>query len=280
MPNMDSATQFDPTAQARMQGAVERVLRALARVLLRQGFDYAAFSELAKRVFISVASEEFGIRNRPASKSRVALLTGINRRDVARVQRQVDADQPAQVFNPMLRLVALWIREPAYRTDAGLPRQLPVNGPAPSLEALRGRACPDIPITAVVRELLQSGVARSGDDDATRPGSLVLVTDAYVPREDVTAKLDLMGTDVAALLNTIGWNIEQPAAPRFQRKVSFDHLTQAGVERLQAFAAESGMQLLKTLDAELVQHSTDEGGEFAGLGIYVFSESGQAGRAR
>ena len=87
-------------------------------------------------------------------------------------------------------------------------------------------------------------------------------------------------TDVAALLNTIGWNIEQPAAPRFQRKVSFDHLTQAGVERLQAFAAESGMQLLKTLDAELVQHSTDEGGEFAGLGIYVFSESGQAGRAR
>jgi len=275
MPIMDTATQFDPNAQSRMQRSVERILRALARVLMRQGIDYAAFSDIAKRVFVSVATEEFGIRSRPASKSRVALLTGINRREVARVQRLAERDAPMEVFNPALRLVSLWIRESAYRGDDGQPLELDVLGPEPSLEALRARACPDIPITAVTRELLQSGVARSADGDSTRPGRIALVTDAYVPREDVTAKLDLMGTDVAALLDTIGWNIDQPCAPRFQRKVSFNHLTQAGLRRLQTVAADSGMRLLKELDGELAQFTTDTGGQFAGLGIYVFSEPGE-----
>ena len=177
MPIMDAITNFDETVQHRVQRALERILRALARVLLRQGIDYGAFSEIAKRVFVSVATEEFGLRSRPASKSRVALITGINRRDVARVQKEAGSRTPlAQLYNPAFRLVSLWIREPGYVAENGQPIELPVLGEAPSLEALRSRVCPDVPITAVTRELLNSGVARSADGDPTRPGTIALQT--------------------------------------------------------------------------------------------------------
>ncbi len=273
MPIMDAITNFDETVQHRVQRALERILRALARVLLRQGIDYGAFSEIAKRVFVSVATEEFGLRSRPASKSRVALITGINRRDVARVQKEAGSRTPlAQLYNPAFRLVSLWIREPGYVAENGQPIELPVLGEAPSLEALRSRVCPDVPITAVTRELLNSGVARSADGDPTRPGTIALQTEAYVPKEDITAKLDLMGIDVAALIETIGWNIEQPGNARFQRKVSFNNLTPAGVEKLHLMAAEAGMHLLRRLDNELAEHTISEGGEFAGMGIYAFSQ--------
>ena len=192
---------------------------------------------------------------------------------MARVQRESGSSgHVAQIYNPAFRLVSLWIREPDYLDENGHPIQLPVLGNAPSLEALRARVCPDIPITAVTRELLNSGVARSADGDETRPGVIALQTEAYVPKEDITAKLDLMGVDVAALINTVGWNIEQPSAARFQRKVSFNNLTPAGVEKLHVLASEAGMQLLKRLDSELAEHTTDDGGEFAGMGIYAFSQ--------
>ncbi|WP_133249211.1 DUF6502 family protein [Abyssibacter profundi] len=267
-------TQFDPAAQSRVQRALERILTALARVLLRQGIGYTAFAETAKRVFVTVATEEFGLRSRPASKSRVALMTGLNRRDVARVQRLATTDSPPQMYNPALRIVSTWIRDPAYQDSEGHPRELPVLGPAPSIEALRSTVCPDVPITAVTRELLNTGVARSADDDATRPGRIALRVDGYVPYQDSSAKLEFMGTDVAALLETIGWNLEHPQSPKFQRKVSFNDLTPAGVAALTAAAANQGMDLLRHLDSELAQHRTETGGEFAGMGIYVFSESG------
>ena len=267
-------TQFDPAAQSRVQRALERILTALARVLLRQGIGYTAFAETAKRVFVTVATEEFGLRSRPASKSRVALMTGLNRRDVARVQRLATTDHPPQMYNPALRIVSTWIRDPAYQDSEGHPRELPVLGPAPSIEALRSTVCRDVRITAVTRELLNTGVARSADDDATRPGWIALCVDGYVPYQDSSAKLEFMGTDVAALLETIGWNLEHPQSPKFQRKVSFNDLTPAGVAALTAAAANQGMDLLRHLDSELAQHRSETGGEFAGMGIYVFSESG------
>lgn len=265
--------------QQRITRALDGVLNALVRVLLRQGIDYSTFTQMAKRAYVRVATEEFGLRDRPTSKSRVALLTGVNRREVARIQREAEVQPPQGAFSPAFRMVALWIREPAYADADGRPATIPVLGDAPSLDDLRARACPDVPITAIVRELMRSGVVSDPDGDDSRPTRLRLNATGYVPREDTAAKVEILGTDVAALLDTIGWNITRSDAPRFQRKVSFSNLNDQGVARLHALAEEAGQALLERLDTELAQHTTDEGGRFAGLGLYEFVDDTHGLRA-
>ncbi|MGD8262400.1 MAG: DUF6502 family protein, partial [Desulfobacterales bacterium] len=59
-------------------GAVLKLLRPLIRILLRNGVSYGTFSDLAKWIYIDVASKEFGIKGRKQSTSRVAVITGLS----------------------------------------------------------------------------------------------------------------------------------------------------------------------------------------------------------
>lgn len=262
------ATEQSEFASARVKRMLERVLVPLVRVLVRHHVSFTTFSEIAKQAYVRVTTDEFGLSGRPASKSRVALLTGINRREVSRIQTSDDTLSPADMFGPAFRLVSHWIRGNSYQDAQGNPRAIALDGPAPSFAALVADCCPDVPATAVLRELLSSGVCRQLDGPIQR---LELQQVGFVPREDVAAKLDLLGTDVAALLSTISHNISQPDTPLFQRKVSFGNLNTAGIQALLTAANTDGQDLLRKLDNLLAPlQADDDSGRFAGLGIYAF----------
>ena len=65
--------------------AVARLLKPLVRVLLRNGVSYGTFADIAKRQFVEVARNEFSIQGRKQSLSRVSVITGLTRKEVARV---------------------------------------------------------------------------------------------------------------------------------------------------------------------------------------------------
>ena len=79
-------------ATAALGAALYRIFQALARLCLRHGVSYEAAAEIAKRAFVDVARREFVIAGRKQSASRIALLTGIHRKDVGRM---LAADRPS-----------------------------------------------------------------------------------------------------------------------------------------------------------------------------------------
>lgn len=269
VPAMNSSRESGAADQSKINRMLERILVALARILIRHNVGFPTFSEIAKKAFVDVATREHGLRSRPASKSRVSLLTGINRREVARVQALPPGEASNVLFNPVFRLVSLWIRDPRYRDGQGAPLAIPLHGAAPSLEDLRKQCCHDVPETAVLRELVSAGIANYCEDGSDR---LALQATGYIPRDDVSGKLELMGVDVAVMLNTIDGNIADPQSPLFQRKVSFSDVSERGVALLNAIARKDGQKWLEELDQVLGAHRSESEGQFAGLGIYVFSE--------
>ena len=64
---------------AALLSACRILLRPIALLLLKGGVTWREFSELSKSVFVSVATDEFGISGRPTNVSRVSILTGISR---------------------------------------------------------------------------------------------------------------------------------------------------------------------------------------------------------
>ena len=264
-----------PPAGTMLAMAVQRLLRPLVRILLRNGVSYGSFADLAKWVYVDVATREFAIAGRKQSTSRVAVLTGFTRKEVHRLrQPSMRADREiAERYNRAARVIAGWRREREFLDAQGRPAALPVSGESGSFTSLVRRFSGDMPVRAVLDELRRVGAITELDD-----GRVELVTRAYIPKTSETDKLHILGTDVAYLIATIDHNLRSDStAPFFQRKVAYDNLPDQVLPEFRKLSAEKAQLLLEELDRWLAQHDRDAepgvegtGRNWAGVGIYYF----------
>ncbi len=257
--------------------AVRRLLEPLVGILLQHGVPHGAFSELAKQAYVDVAERQGGGGGRKVSTSRLSVVTGLTRKDVARMRaedRQSGADAAAR-YHRAARVVTGWIREAPYVDDAGEPCMLPIEGPAPSFHSLVKDFAGDVPPRAVLDELERAGtVERSAD------GPLRLLQRAYLPRQSEAEKLEVLGTDVGGLIDTIAHNLDsEPHEARFQRKVYYDNMPEEALPELRELSAKHGQALLETLDKWMAKHDRDAtptaagtGRKCAGIGVFYFED--------
>lgn len=257
--------------------AVLRLLRPLARILLRNGFSYGDFADLAKWVFVDVAARELTLPERKQSASRIAIITGLTRKEVSHLLKEAGDAHGAlaeRQYNRAARVLTGWIRDSRFLGADGQPAVLPVEGDGASFAALVREHSGDMPVRAILDELVRVGAVTEAP-----PGQVCLLERAYVPRTGETDKLHILGTDSALLLETIDHNLRHGGSdPRFQRKVSYDNLPAAALPELRRLSAEKGQQLLEELDAYLARHDRDanpgaqgEGRWQAGVGVFYFA---------
>jgi hypothetical protein len=260
-----------------LSAAIRKLLRPLVRILLRNHISFGAFSDLAKRVYVEVAMEEFGLPKRKQSVSRVSILTGLSRKEVARVRELPIPDDAEAVgrYNRAARVVTGWVRDEAFSDGQGNPAVLLAEGTGTSFAELVRRFSGDVPVRAVLDELLRNGLVERQED-----GKLRLMTRAYVPRTEEAEKLSILGTDVSDLVRTIDHNLRagEPEA-LFQRKVAYDNLPEDVLPKLKELTRERAQALLEEMDRWLSQHDRDVnpsapgyGRKRGGIGIYYFEE--------
>ncbi len=278
-PDRAPLTQPGTTDNALM-AAVARILRALARVLLRHGVPFQAFADLAKQAYVQSAREEFAIPGRKQTISRLAVLTGLTRKEIQRLAETTQAsDQEAlDRYNRAARVVSGWVRDEAFRGEDGQPRTLPVEGEEICFAELVRRYSGDMPSRAVLDELLRVGTVTR-----TAEGNVCLVEHAYIPRRSNSDKLAILGADVYDLIDTIDHNLIDTNQPRFQRKLMYDNLPIEAVEKFRALSATRAQALMEELDNWLARHDRDvnpaaegTGRARAGLGIFYFEANPDA----
>ena len=168
------------TLRTRILDALGRLLEPIVLLLLKSGITWREFADLAKVKFVQVATNEFGIRGRPTNASRVAILTGIDRRDVRKL-RAGTAEQPAFAPGFMSKPTQVldgWFHDPNFRTASGEPRDLQVSEGDDSFAALVRRYVPGIPHVAMIKELRAVGAIEELPD-----GRLRALKRNYIPRE-------------------------------------------------------------------------------------------------
>jgi hypothetical protein len=257
--------------------AIRVLLRPLVRILLRNGVPFRGFVEQAKRVFVQVALQEFAVEKRKPSLSRASVITGLTRKEVSRLASlsDGDGDEVRKSYNRAAWVISGWVRDRRFHDARGRPASLPVEGEARSFAALVRAHSGDMPVRAVLDELIRVGAAR-----LLRDGRVQLVSRAYVPHTGEREKLGILGADVGALISTIDHNLTHPPGESFlQLKLEYDNLTAEAVPRLRARASLKARQLLEELDRSWSKHDRDTspaargtGRKKAMLGIYYHEE--------
>jgi hypothetical protein len=199
----------------RIRNALSGVLLPLARTLLRCGVGYTEFAELAKHAFVEAASRDYGVRNRPTNIARVAVMTGLSRKEVARIR---GVKKRVRFLNRSVTLPAAilneWHLNRHFCDRYGVPLILPVSGKGVTFSSLVRCITSDTPPGVLQRELIRSGAARMIG------GAKILATKRHFVPDSVNEKV-LVGLELGLrrLAETIEFNSNPDNAQgnRFQR---------------------------------------------------------------
>ncbi|HBS26611.1 MAG TPA: hypothetical protein DD827_05690 [Gammaproteobacteria bacterium] len=265
----------DPTIKA-LAISCQKLLRPLVRVLLRHGIAYANFTDWVKRAYIDVARDDFEIQGRKQTVSRISVLTGINRKEVKRLLDEPALSDNYQArHNRAARVTGGWLHSDNFTDASGKPKILQLEGSEDSFSALVKAHSGDMPVRAVLDELVRVGVAQMLDN-----GDVELIKHGYVPQHSDTDMLYLLGDSVADLTDTIDHNLNADKSDsRLQLSVVYDNLPAEALGRFKTLSKNKAQQLLVNLDQYLVEHDRDANPELtgtgryrAGVGIYYFEQ--------
>ena len=259
------------------------LLVPVVRFLLRHGVTWDEFGELSKAVYVKVARDDYGLEGRPTNSSRVALLTGLSRREVARVRdRLLDGDEPASAAegNRISRILTGWHIDPEFTDVSGRPKLLPAAGGTGSLASLLGKYAGDLPHVAIRKEMRKRGLIEELPDGTVR----VLKRD-YVYSEldpEIVQRMGVALHDHAATLEH-NLNDERKSEPRFEAIADNARVTPRAIRTFRKFVETAGLAFLEDIDAWLSEHEiesaedTDADTVRLGVGVYLIQDDGQQG---
>lgn len=253
---MDSNTRV-------LASAVFRVLKPLARILLRHGISFGGFTDIAKRAYVDVAEHEFVLENRKQTISRIAVLTGVHRKEVARVRNlpPLEECQLDERYNRARRVISGWLCDSEFLDHKGEPETLAFEGKR-GFNDLVKRYSGDVPSRAVADELMRVGAVK-----LNRHNKLCLSSRSKIPIARATDTLQMLGTDTRDLIETIDHNLSHPTQESsFQRNVIYDNVPVEAIPEFRRLATRLGQATLEQLNDWLAERDRDSNSNIDGSG--------------
>jgi hypothetical protein len=244
------------TAKARMLAACGHALEPLIRLLLKSGVTWRELAELTKEKFVQVATNEFGIRGRPTNASRVAILTGLDRREVRTLRdaaQNAAAGSPGYVSKPTL-LLGGWHHDPDFLESDGTPRELERDGEGATFSELVRRYSPGIPPVALIKELTSAGAVTEVN------GRLRVLKRVYLPKQLDEAQVRLWGSIVHDIGVTLEHNLTHPdmTPVRFERRALSVRVDEDSIPAFREFLEREGQEFLERVDDWLSAHEISQ----------------------
>jgi len=253
------------------------VMRSICRLLLRHEIGFREFSDLAKIAFVQVATEDYGIRGRPTNISRVAVMTGLTRKEVKRI-RDLNNEFGSEFLsrrNPLAELLHYWNTDKDYSDQGGKPKILPLDGENVSFRALVKRCAGDIPVGAMRTELIRIGAISEAEN-----GMLMVNMREHLPNDVNDRLINGIEYGLRTLASTVDYNgdpkTKNPRSQKFihSSEISRDQLPWLEAiirEKIENFSIETD-DLLSTAEAQSSDKDGSEQCPTVGVGIYFYSD--------
>jgi hypothetical protein len=264
--------------QQQILGAFLVILRPISRILLRFGIGFREFAEISKTAFVEVATSDFGIRGRPTNISRVAVMTGLTRKEVKRIRDKIASGEEKLSVRttPLCEVLHKWHAEGEFLDRSGRPAKLQFSGADNSFSNLVRKFGGDIPPGAMRTELKRVGAIREDEQ-----GNLYVVRRSVTPSGQQDNLVAALAHSAYPLLSTIAHNVytddknerwaqftaftqsvKSSDVPRV-RRISFDRLVDLTESFDDLFIA---YESLNELDANANDRNT------LAVGVFYFEE--------
>ncbi len=262
------------TARAHLIHAFRKVLRPLVKILIRAGVRHDEFVEVIKGVYVESAVRDGTGQAGPLTRSRVALATGVPRRDVDRyIDNEALLTPPAPTHATTLtEVLHIWNTDPRYLGPYGVPLEIDFDTtPGRRFTELVRRADATADAVMVLDDLVRSGVVvMSGERYLKVTSRSYVIADMLSPQA-----LEYFGATISNLARTLEHNMGTEAERKLlQRSVIADRgLPKPLLPEFEEYVKARAQQMLAEVDDWLGQRA---GPDFEpdettiGTGVTVF----------
>ncbi len=255
----------------------------LIRILLRSGITFQEFGGVLKDVYVNVCAREMTLPGRRMTLSRVAIATGLTRREVAKIVRSEGKTQWGVWSNAGLAASVLeaWHSDPQFLAPYGYPRDVKIDGTdvVPTFEDLVRRFSSDVPHEVLIGELVRVGAARILEGGMY----LRVLKRTYIPTDLTAEMIQIFSQAVRRYIETVDYNLGRGKGleKRFDRMVyPDDGLRLVDVEIFQQEIREYLETVIQEIDQKSATYPRPERkkGEKSvqvGVGIYFYQEANE-----
>jgi Family of unknown function (DUF6502) len=251
------------------------LLMPIATLCLKRGVKVQEFLEAAKRAFVQAAQRELENQAQKENTSRIALMTGLQRNDVNRIQRL--PTPPAHAINLTTRIIGHWCNNRSFSLR-GQPKALTFKGGPVSFTKLVTSISKDVNPSTVLFELERLGAVVRG------PHGIELVARGYSPTTEDHDKdaLQLLVADISDLTSGVESNIAaNEVVPNLHITTRYDNINPDAIPQIRSWLLKKGSAFQAEVRSYLSKFDKDlnpalfasRGGARVSLGTFSFTVS-------
>ena len=250
-------------------------LRPFARVMLRSGVTYKSFAEIAKTAFVHEALLERDAKGRVTNASRVAVRTGLSRKEVRRVSELMLVKDGARSgvadhAGPPARVLHAWHFDPRFIGADGAPLDLNFEGGSPSFTDLVKAVGGDVPPGAVRAELFRAVALQELENGLLRPTKRY-----FVPGDFDEKAITVMSGMLFPFISGLDHN-SNPARKTagFIQRIAYAKLSPADREAFRVWSRVEATRFIESIDdwltAREVKSSENADDPIGGIGVFYY----------
>jgi hypothetical protein len=235
---------------------LDPILRRLARLAIRKGWLFPVLEQRLRHAYIEAA---VSLCEAEATDSKVSILTGLQRRDIARLRGEAAPAQNQR--QPLAEIIARWWNDPIYD-----PKGIPVLGDGASFATLARSIRKDVHPRTFLDVLIANGAVTE------ESGQVILHTRSYQPLAGSEDQLAYLADNVGDHLATAVANVVD-GAENYDMGVHYTGLSATAIRQLDAEFRTRMSQTLRELDSMARGFPTSEDGPYRfRAGGYFFDD--------
>ena len=248
------------------------LLRPALRVAMRKGIGANEVFDSVKRELVALAASELAKQGEKVTISRLSVMSGVNRKEVTRIYRNLDEDDEAAT-SIITRVIGQWEHDPRFLTSAGKPKVLKYSGENSEFGELVQTVSTDVGQATVLFELCRIGAA----EVSTR--GIKLAKPSHDLDEDPERVLDLLSRDTDTLVTVVEDNLYRTPDPRHPHsRTEYDNIFESDLPQVRNWLSrESALfhqrvrQFLAKHDKDLNPERDEQAGARVVLGSFALS---------
>jgi hypothetical protein len=236
----------DPLKEATIV-ALRRVADPLIDLMFDTGVTVHEFSQLVRERAVRNAARRVYKESGRDSKSRVAIVTGLPRSEVARILSSDDVPPGKRMGqHPARKVLSAWFDNPRFLAANGEPAILPIFGKRRSFEQLVSMHSRGIPVRAMLDELTHIDAVERLSDQRVKAKSRAPILTGLTG-----SAIAVIGERTRDLLDTLTNNVRRTSKPLFEGTALVDEADLEMVSLVRREIAEQGANFINSANSLL-----------------------------
>lgn len=245
---------------------LDALLRTVAKLCISYGLKIQEANERLKINLVRAARDQILKNEKNVSVSKIAIMCGLQRRDVNNILSKLDNSfEEAKAQNTLItKIIGQWINDEEFSTKSGKGKVINFEGADSEFAKLVRKVSKDLNSYTILEELERLKIVQRSKN------KLKLNVRSFEPKENFKNGIQILSSDISDLTGSVKENLlEEDKELNLHIRTEYDNITKSDVKDIKQWLLKKGASFHAEVRNYLSKYDKD-------LNPYLKSKKGSA----